>query len=190
MERFGKEFQKRRASNAAALEAAFGIALDSSPNFSPTPRYRTIRQGSATTIFTIGYEKRDIDGLISLLHDAGIDLLADIRQRPVSRVACFREGPLSRYCENAGIEYRNWPTLGSTDELRDKLKATGDFKRFEGRFRKHVAKVGRAALEELAAEAGKKSTALLCYERLHEECHRSAVAEMLADILDATIVAL
>ncbi|NNM88825.1 MAG: DUF488 family protein, partial [Phycisphaerae bacterium] len=44
--------------------------------------------------------------------------------------------------------------------------------------------------EELAAEAKKKSTALLCYERLHEECHRGIVAELLADMLDAGIVAM
>jgi uncharacterized protein (DUF488 family) len=190
MERFGKEFQKRRASNAAAIEAAFGVTLDNPPTSDPRPRYRIIRPGNVTTIFTIGYEKRDIDGLISLLHDAGVGLLADIRQKPFSRVACFRSRPLSGYCENVGIEYRNWPELGSTDELRNELKATGDFKRFENRFRKHVANVGQAALEELAVEAGKKSTALLCYERLHEECHRSTVAAMLADILDAAIVAL
>jgi uncharacterized protein (DUF488 family) len=49
---------------------------------------------------------------------------------------------------------------------------------------------GGEELERLAGVAKSKSTALLCYERLHEDCHRSIVADMLADLLDAGIVAI
>ena len=190
MQRFGREFAKRRIANIATLERALGVAaLPLSATSRPTA-YRTIRAGGKVTIFTVGYEKRDGEGLVSLLVDAGIQLLADIREKPMSRVPDFRAAALRGFCENAGIEYRGWPALGSTEKLREELKATGDFKRFESAFRIHVIRSGQHALEELAAAARKKSTALLCYERFHEECHRSTVAELLADILDAGIVAI
>ena len=190
MQHFGKEFVRRRVGNAAAIERAFGITL-AQPQAALRPaRYRTIREGGTTTIFTIGYERRDGEGLMALLADAGIELLADIREKPMSRVPDFRATALRGACENVGIEYRNWPELGSTETLRDDLKNTGDFKRFEGEFRKYVMRNGKDALKELATEAKKKSTALLCYERLHEECHRSTVAELLADMLNAGIVAM
>ena len=190
MEHFGKEFAKRRISNAAAIEQAFGIAVAEPLATGRAIHYRTIREGGPTTIFTIGYEKRDGEGLISLLKDAGIELLADIREKPMSRVPDFRAAALRGFCEKAGIEYRSWPELCSTEKLRENLKATGDFKRFENGFRKYIIRNGKNALEELAATAKQKSTALLCYERLHEECHRSTVAELLADMLDAGIVAM
>ncbi len=190
MQHFGNELAKRRNRNAAAIERAFGIAVAEPSVISRGVHYRTIREGGPTTIFTIGYEKRDGEGLIFLLKDAGIELLADIREKPTSRVPDFRAAALRNYCENAGIEYRNWPELGSTEKLRENLKATGDFKHFESGFRKYVLQHGKIALEKLAVDAKKKTTALLCYERLHEECHRSTVAELLADILNAGIVAM
>ena len=189
MPNFGSVFQKRRQANAAAIQQAFGVTV-ADPESSCKSTYRTIREGGPVVIFTIGYEKRDGEGLISILRDAGIDLLADIREKPVSRVADFRASALRSLCENARIEYHGWSELGSTDALRDDLKATGDFKNFQSRFRRHVLKHGQDALEKLAVYAKQKSTALLCYERLHEECHRSTVAELLADKLSAGIVAL
>ena len=190
MEDFGKEFAKRRSANAATIGQAFGLSVAEPAATGRASNYRTIRTGGPATIFTIGYEKRDGDGLISLLMDAGIELLADIREKPMSRLPDFRAAALRNLCANAGIEYRHWPELGSTEKLRNRLRETGDFKHFETGFRRLMAKHGQNALAELTAAAGQKSTALLCYERRHEECHRSTVAEMLADMLGAGIVAL
>ena len=190
MEHFGKEFAKRRSANAAAIGQAFGLSVAEPLATGRASNYRTIRVGGPVTIFTVGYEKRDGEGLISLLMDAGIELLADIREKPMSRLPDFRAAGLRGFCANAGIEYRHWSELGSTEKLRNRLKETGDFKQFETGFRRHVLRQGKTALAELAAAARQKSTAILCYERRHEECHRSTVAEMLADMLGAGIVAL
>ena len=127
---------------------------------------------------------------MSLLRDAGVDVLADIREKPMSRVADFRAAALRGFCEQAGIAYEGWPELGSTEEQRDKLKATGDFKSFERQFRAYIVKHGSDALDRLAEEAKLSSIALLCYERQHEECHRSVVADLLADRLNATVIAI
>jgi uncharacterized protein (DUF488 family) len=189
MTTFSEQFNKRRTANVASIKKAFGVDV---PDVSDTSsRYRTIREGSANiTIFTIGYERRDGEGLMSLLRDAGVDILADIREKPMSRVADFRASALQQFCENAGIAYQGWPGLGSTESQRDNLKQTGDFAKFAGNFRTYMLKRGKSDLDELAAIAKRKSVALLCYERQHEECHRSIVADLLADRLEASIVAL
>lgn len=190
MEHFGKEFAKRRSAGAAAIGQAFGLSVAEPATTGQSSNYRTIRAGGPIIIFTIGYEKRDGEGLTSSLMDVGIELLADIREKPMSRLPDFRAVALRGFCADVGIEYRHWSELGSTELLRNHLKDTGDFKHFEIGFRRHVLRHGQTALEELAAAARRKSTALLCYERRHEECHRSTVAEMLADMLGAGIVAM
>jgi uncharacterized protein (DUF488 family) len=128
--------------------------------------------------------------LISLLRDAGVGVLADVREKPVSRVADFRAASLEHLCKEAGISYMGWPGLGSTEAQRDELKETGDFKKFESQFRAHMLKNAKDDLDKIAAVAKRRSVALLCYERLHEDCHRSVVADLMADRLKATVVAL
>lgn len=145
------------------------------------------RNRAAVTIYTVGYEKRTGAELMALLKEHGVEVLADIRQRPMSRKVDFRGGVLRASCDRAGIEYRGWPGLGSTEEQRDDLHETGDFPTFARRFRAHAVKHATSDLDELARG---KAVALLCYERCHGECHRSVVADLLADRLRATVVPL
>jgi uncharacterized protein (DUF488 family) len=112
------------------------------------------------------------------------------------RGGCERQVPfpataaLRRFCESAGIQYQPWPTLGSTAAQRARLKQTGDFPSFAKQFRAHAAKTMKSDLDRLAKSSQRIPTALLCYERLHEDCHRSVIAELIAERLDATVVAI
>jgi uncharacterized protein (DUF488 family) len=187
MERFGHELEKRKAANAKVFQKAFGVTNSEDGKI---PLFRTIRAGGGVTIFTVGYEKRSAEGLMSLLRNAGVEVLADIREKPMSRVADFRSSALRGFCEHAGIVYESWPELGSTEEQRDDLKESGDFGAFERTFRKYIVKSCEEPLRKLAEKAKQKPVALLCYERLHEECHRSVVADLIADRLNAGVIAI
>lgn len=189
MQRFSDEFRKRRETNIEAIYKAHGMLVIDAVSHSSS-RYRTIRNGGKITIFTVGYEKRDGEALMSLLRDAGIEVLADIREKPMSRLPDFRATSLRQLCMEAGIEYQGWAQLGSTEDQRERLKKTGDFSTFAKQFRKHVDKFCENEIDQLAKVARNKAVALLCYEREHEDCHRSIVADLLADRLDATIVAI
>lgn len=178
------ELAKRRAANARSL-AAFGIQATTAG----MPA-RTIREGGKTAIYTIGYERRDGEELISLLRDQAIAVLVDIRERPMSRKPDFRAPALQSLCAEAGIQYESWPMLGSTVEQREELEASGDFKAFEREFRAYALKTMGTELDKLAKGVKKRATALLCYERSHEDCHRRVIAELVADRINATIVAL
>jgi uncharacterized protein (DUF488 family) len=151
---------------------------------------RVVREGSRVTVYTVGYEKRDGKGLINALRDQGVKALADVRERPMSRKPDFRAAALRTFCERVGIEYQPWPMLGSTVEQRDELQASGDFQQFERQFRSHAAKSMKADLAKLAETVTRVPTALMCYERLHEECHRSVIADLVAESINATVAAI
>jgi uncharacterized protein (DUF488 family) len=180
----GNAIEERRASNARAL-AAFGTKVTERGE-----SIRTIREGTGVTIYTIGYERRDGESLMNILRDQGIKMLADVRERAMSRKPDFRAAALKAFCDDAGIEYQPWPCLGSTSEQRDELQTSGDFQAFSRRFRAHALRTMALHLDRLAESVKKKPTALLCYERLHEECHRSIIADLVASRLNSSIVAL
>lgn len=176
----------RRAANPKGL-AAFGATLS---GHSANALSKVVRAGSTVTVYTVGYERRDGEGLMSLLLDQNVSALADVRERPVSRKPDFRANALRDLCESAGIEYQAWPALGSTDEQREELQASGNFDAFATEFRAHALRTMSDELARLAASVRRIPTALLCYERRHEECHRSVIADLVAKQIDATIVAL
>lgn len=149
-----------------------------------------IRPGGPPTIFTIGYQGRDGDEIVELLLEAGIEHLADIRAKPLSRNPDFRAGPLRRRCEAAGIEYGSWQSLGTPDPIRARVKATRDCATFHRDVRENAIESMGAALDEMAALARSKRVALLCLERAHDECHRADIAELVADRIGAGIVAI
>ena len=179
-----RSFSETRVANGRAL-SAFGVHASA---HGAVPRL--IRQGSSVTLYTIGYEKRDIDQLLSLLRDQGVKLLADVRQRPLSRKPEFRGNALREACKAAGIAYQGWPGLGSTAQQREELHDTGDFSKFATQFRALAEQTMTDDLARLAEVARGTPTALLCYEREHTECHRSIIADMLGQQIDATVVAI
>lgn len=180
------QISSRRSANAKGL-AAFGVtaALGKTSSL-----YRTIREGGPVTIFTVGYERRTGEDMIAALRDAGVEYLADIRDKPVSRKPDFRAAALQAFCEDARIEYGGWSKLGSTEHQRERLHETGDLARFHKAFRGHAIKELDADIERLARVAKRKIVALMCYERAHDECHRSVVADLVAEKLGAGITAI
>jgi uncharacterized protein (DUF488 family) len=162
----------------------------SSDRLSKNGRQRIVRQGNGIRIFTIGYEQRNGEECIASLLEAGVDTLVDVRERPFSRKPDFRKAAIDDRCRAAGLAYESWPRLGSTAHQRKQLWETRDFRTFARRYRDFARRRRAAELDGLAGLAARKTIALICYERAHEECHRSIVADLLADRLDATIVAI
>lgn len=176
----------RRIANARGL-AAFGIA---DPETAPCSLSRTVRSGKAETIYTIGYEKKSGDDLIRELLASGVEVLADIRERPMSRLPDFRAASLAMACTTAGIRYQGWACLGSTQTQRDELAETGDIAQFHRVFRSYAKRQMKADIVRLATVSQEKVVALLCYERRHEDCHRSVIADLVADVMGASVIAI
>lgn len=128
-------------------------------------------------IFTIGYEGATQSELIATLKAAGVELLADIRAVPLSRRPGFSKNILANGLRDAGIAYVGLKALGTPPEGREAARR-GDHARlasvYAGQLELPEAMVQGAQLREAAAE---RRTALLCFERDPNGCHRSLLID-------------
>lgn len=135
-------------------------------------------------LFTIGYEGTALNDFVDTLKAAGIDVLLDIRELPISRRKGFSKTALSAALKEAEILYSHEKRLGSPREIRHRLREDGNYPRFFREFRRHLI-----AQEELLAKLSEElrgNVALMCYEKNHEECHRRLVADAFAERLGKT----
>jgi len=141
-----------------------------------------------STIWTIGYEKATLDGVIGALAEAQVEVLADIRYLPLSRRPGFSKSALAAAATEGGIAYRHFRHLGTPADGRAAARR-GDHAElsriYSGQLELPEA---LAAMAELRALAGEKRVALLCYERDAATCHRSLLVEaLLADFTVANL---
>ena len=124
-------------------------------------------------IFTIGYEGATQEELITALREAGVERLIDVRAVPKSRKPGFSKNVLEASLRAAGIDYVSLRALGTPPDGREaaRKKRLGDLKRIYGaQLDTPEAAVDAARLAALAEE---KPSALLCFERDPEHCHRT-----------------
>lgn len=124
------------------------------------------------TIVSVGYQGRSVDELIDVLRCGEVELLVDVRLNPISRRPGFSKKPLSQALAEAGIGYRHERALGNPRDNRDPF----DRERYEA----YLLEVGSAALAEVMELARSSRIALMCYERQHPDCHRSAILDLAA----------
>ena len=124
-------------------------------------------------IYTIGYEGATMDDFIAALARAGIEQVIDVRALPLSRRPGFSKTPLRNALAEAGIGYVHLKALGTPKEGRDAAKK-GDRatleRVYDGQLELPEAQAQAAQMRDLAAE---KVSALLCYERAPDCCHRT-----------------
>lgn len=144
-------------------------------------------EATATAIHTLGYEKTDVDKFVQRLLDANIEVLVDVRDRPISRKKGFSKTALSEAVSNAGMEYHHVRALGDPKPGRDAARA-GQMNLFRKIFSTHMKTTeAQEALAQLAKDSEGKSICLLCFERDHETCHRSIVAAQLSQMTGADV---
>jgi uncharacterized protein (DUF488 family) len=139
------------------------------------------------TIFSIGYEKARLADVIAALKAAGVETLIDVRDRPQSRRPGFSKRQLAAGLEEAGIRYVGLKALGTPPEGRE-ANHRHDWERFWRIVDDKLATAeAEHALAEAAAIAAESPSCLLCYEADHRICHRSRVADILAERHGITI---
>jgi uncharacterized protein (DUF488 family) len=131
-------------------------------------------------IFTIGYERADLDDFIAILREAQIHLVLDIRENPVSRRRGYSKQALNQALAGAGVAYRHEKSLGTPRPIREQLQRDNDYAAFFRAFDRYL--LTQVPLLQSLAESLEGNIALLCYERDPAQCHRSAVARVLGDM--------
>jgi uncharacterized protein (DUF488 family) len=134
------------------------------------------------TIYTVGHGARSIDDFLSILQEADIQVLVDVRRYPGSRRhPHFGREPLSGRLLTEGIRYEWWgEALGGRRALEpgsaDRHGAWEDES-----FRAYAAHMEtsefRKMLSDLIRLAGDNRVAIMCAESLWWRCHRRLIAD-------------
>jgi uncharacterized protein (DUF488 family) len=150
-------------------------------------------------IATIGVYGWTLERFLDALADDGVELLVDVRQRRGVRgreYAWANAQRLQRALAEAGIAYSHHKELAPTTELRHLQYAEDEQRKVGKRERTELAPeyrsrylheiVEAADLDALVAELPLVS-ALFCVEHEPEACHRSLIADRLAEQYGVTV---
>jgi uncharacterized protein (DUF488 family) len=131
--------------------------------------------------YTVGYQGVSLDQLLDSLAHAGVTLVVDTRETPMSRRAEFRGGALAKALSGCSIDYVSLPQLGAPRALRDLVDA---WDQFAAGYRSLLVE-NEAAVTELVRLSAGRSVCLLCFEDDPAACHRSLLIEELERQLPA-----
>jgi len=139
------------------------------------------------TIVSIGYERRTLDELITLLRRHDVEVLVDVRLNPISRKQGFSKSSLAKALDTAGIEYRHERELGNPKDNRDPYRR--GLKSARDRYSRHLLNGASSVYRDVIELAHTARLALLCVERDRQECHRSCILETAqGDIPDLRVI--
>lgn len=155
---------------------------------------------SEPRVATIGVYGFDAESFLRRLRDADVALLLDVRQRRGVRgpeYAWANSRRLQAALAAAGIDYEHDRELAPTTELRRLQYAEDDRQGVGKRSRRELAPayidgytteiLDHADLTPIVARLSERVAALLCVERDAEACHRSLIAQRLADEHSVTV---
>ena len=132
-------------------------------------------------LWTIGYEAAGFANFLTTLQAAGIALVLDVRDLPLSRRAGFSKRILAASLAEAGIDYVHLKGLGTPKEGRLAARR-GDYPLFWAIVEQRLATPeAERDLHHAAELARNHPTALLCFEADPAKCHRRRVGELLSE---------
>jgi len=129
---------------------------------------------------TIGFTGKTAEEFFTLLSNAGVRQVIDIRQNRSGQLSGFSKHPdLSFFLRKiAGVEYRHEPLLAPAPELLKTYRRTKDWPSYETFFL--AAMKERRVPASLDTSSWSPHVSLLCSEPGPEKCHRRLVADLLA----------
>lgn len=131
-------------------------------------------------LYTIGYEGSDIDRFIQTLEIVGVELVADVRELPLSRKKGFSKNGLREALETRGIEYAHFKNLGDPKAGREAARS-GKYAEFRKIFNSHFkGEDAQTSFDDLLKVSRSKVTCMLCFERCATNCHRLIIADQAA----------
>jgi uncharacterized protein (DUF488 family) len=128
-------------------------------------------------LFTIGFTKKSAENFFTMLCDAGVKRIIDIRLNNTSQLAGFaKKDDLQFFLKRIGsIEYVHLAELAPTKDIIDEFKKhDGSWETYEKKFRTLLSE---RRVEETIAKTILDSGCLLCSEETPAKCHRRLVAE-------------
>jgi uncharacterized protein (DUF488 family) len=143
-----------------------------------------MRERGEATIFTIGHSTRPVSELITLLQQAGVERLVDVRSVPRSRAnpqfnADALPGPLAV----SGISYVHLKALGGLRHHPKGAPPSPNTLWRSDAFRNYadyaMTPAFRGGLDELCGLAHEHRCAIMCAEAVWWRCHRRIITDYL-----------
>jgi len=104
----------------------------------------------------------------------------DVREIPISRKKGFSKSVLADRLKREDIAYVHFKELGSPKPVRDKLKATKDYKTFFDKMGEYLS-TQEQVIEVAYSYISSKNCCLMCFEKIAAYCHRKVVAEKIKE---------
>ena len=128
------------------------------------------------TVYSLGYQQRDLEAFIQELSDAGVDAVVDVREVPWSRKRGFSKRQLSHGLAVSGIEYVHARFAGNPKELRRAAPSHAEcLRRYEQHLEASPDVLDQLDEVVLPLLAQGSRVCLVCYERHPDDCHRSVL---------------
>jgi uncharacterized protein (DUF488 family) len=157
-----------------SLADALDLVESGPPGFRAS---REIETNATVWVGSIGYESfKTNDEFAETLVHAGVELLLDVRDLPISRKRGFAKTALSEAVMARGIEYRHMKELGNPKEFRDLYKS-GQVKRGRAGYERLLRDDRSEHVLELSSTLQAKRSALMCVEQNEDVCHRQSIFE-------------
>lgn len=131
-------------------------------------------------VYTCGYQGMSIDSFLNSLLKRGISRIIDVRSNPVSRQYGYHKKTFSLLADYVGIEYLHYPQVGIPKHLRSDLNTKEDYEKLFDLYEAEVLPKQRSNICALADVMADKPSVLVCFEHDHEFCHRSRLAQAVA----------
>ena len=139
--------------------------------------------GTETILFTIGYEGLSLEAYINQLIKHDVQVLCDVRKNSYSMKYGFSKSQLKTVCEGVGIEFLHIPELGIQSQKRKELNTQSDYDVLFEEYSQTVLKSERVKQDDLLQLLQtKKRIALTCFEKNTAQCHRTHLAESIAQL--------
>lgn len=135
-------------------------------------------------ILTVGHSTHPLDEFLTLLSDAGVGLVADVRRLPGSRrYPWFDADALSGSLADAGIRYERIDALTGRrpvqHDVPDEVDALWRNRSFHNYADYALGPDFACGLDELIRRGEGSRTAVMCSEAVWWRCHRRIIADHL-----------
>ncbi len=131
--------------------------------------------------YTIGYEGKSIDEFLNELIQNKIEYLIDVRKNSWSMKFGYKKYQLKSLTNKISIKYKNIPELGILSKKRKNLDNKEDYKKLLKEYSKNLIQKDNE-INFLKKLAEKHKTALMCFEKNPEICHRRILGEKLMEL--------
>jgi len=168
-------------SNASLVSAVYDAYPWFTVNAVEVSNRREARPVAQAGVFTVGYERLQVDGFLNLLLKSGIERIIDVRSNPVARRFGFHKSTLAALAQDVGIEYVHVPEVGVPPESRRHLESQADYGALFAHYEHEIVPAHEQAVVDIARLMRASPSVLVCLEENPSHCHRQVLARHVAE---------